>query len=45
MFIPNGLTMFGKDLKAYIYRNISNGLAKILHSKIPLGFAYMKKVL
>lgn len=37
MFIPNGLTMLRKDLKACIYRNTSDDLAKILRSKIPVG--------
>lgn len=45
MFILTGLTMFRKGLKAFIYRNVSDGLVKILHLEIPLGFAYMKKVL
>lgn len=43
MFIPNGLTMFRKDLKACIYRNSSDDLAKIVHSEIPMGFAYVKR--
>ena len=43
MFIPNELTIFRKGLRACIYRNISDGLANILHFKIPLGFTYMKK--
>lgn len=43
MFIANGLTMFRKDLKAIIYRNSTDDLAKIVHSKIPMGFAYVKR--